>query len=177
MSDVCLAVNALFRAVCECKMNCDKKNLKWQLQFFTDLTHNKRALINSLALYEYYATCNVVITSDMLALMREFLLTYLGKYEEPNFNDVFINYANKTLKFVFASYERSSYTDNTSEIIKQVELDIAAVYQNNVFNIINQIIDQIPQPWDPIIVQIKNIQKYFKTGNMISKYNETLLGN
>jgi len=54
--EICTAVNALFRAVCELKLNNDKDSIKSQMQFFTDLQNNRRALVNSYSLYEYYSS-------------------------------------------------------------------------------------------------------------------------
>lgn len=173
--EVCTAVNALFRAVCELKLNSDKNTLKSQMQFLTDFHTNRRALVNSFVLYEYYTNDELSISKDELDLMREFLLTYLEKYEDSNVNNVIIGYSNKTLKFVFNSYERASKTNDTSTIIKSIELDIAKLYENSIFKIIDQITASLPQ--DPIIVQIRNIQKFFKSGNLTSRYNENILGN
>lgn len=173
--EICTAVNALFRAVCELKLNNDKDSIKSQMQFFTDLQNNRRALVNSYSLYEYCSSENIEISQDECDLMREFLLTYIGKYTETYINDVFINYVNRTLKFAFVSFERASKTNDTSDFIKELELDVLRVYQNSIFKIIDTIISGLPQ--DEIITKIKNLQNYFKTGNVSAKLNENILGN
>lgn len=173
--DVCSVVNALFRAVCDLKLNTDKNILKDQFTFNSDFTRNRRAIINSFVLYEYYSSDNLSITQDQLDLMREFIITYIGKYEDKNILDTLIYFSNNTLKFAFFSFERASKTNNTSDIIKEIEMDIARAYENSIFKIIDQITASLPQ--DETIVTIRNLQKYFRTGNLISKYNENNLGN
>lgn len=173
--EVCTAVNALFRAVCELKLTNSKNAIKSQMQFFRDLQINRRALVSSYVLYEYYSHDSITIAQDELDLMREFLLTYLEKYDDPNIVDVFVTLQNRTLKFIFSCYERASKTNNTSTVIKEIENDIAKVYENSIFKILDQITNSLPS--DDLITKIKNVQKYFKTGNLVAKYNENILGN
>lgn len=173
--EVCTAVNFLFKAVCELKMQNNTNIHKSQMQFFRDFHMNRRALISSCVLYEYYASDFLTITKDELDLMREFLLTYLEKFDDTNITDVFISFNNNTIKFVFTSFERASKTNNTNTIIMEIENDIARNYDNSVFKIIDKIISSLPQ--DNVITKIKNVQFHFKTGNLISKYNENILGN
>lgn len=173
--EICTAVNALFRTVCELKLNMDQNSLKSQMKFLTDLHTNRRALISSFVLYEYYSYDSFSLTKDEIDLMREFLLTYLGKFEDKDILDVFITTKNKSLRFAFVSFERASHTTGTMEVITEIENDISKLYDNSVFKIIDQIAATLPQ--DSIIVKIRNIQKLFKTGNLTSKYNENILGN
>jgi len=173
--EICTAVNALFRSVCELKINQNKNTLKSQMIFFRDLQVNRRAMINSFVLYEYYASEHITISQDELDLIREFVLTFLEKYDDPNILDVFVHFNNKTLKIIISSYERASKTNNTSIVLREIENDIAKLYENSVFKIIDQIIS--PLPTDPLVAKIKNIQKSFKSGNLVSKYNESILGN
>jgi len=173
--EICSAVNALFRAVCELKMNDDKNTTKSQMQFFADLTRCRRALVHSFILYEYFTYENLTITKDELDLMREFIITYLGKYDDPCILDVFLTYADKSLKFAIVCFERASKTNDTANTIREIELDITRVYENSVFKILEQIASSLPA--DETILKIKNLQKYFKNGNLISKFNENILGN
>lgn len=173
--EICTAVNALFRAVCDLKLQNNKNTLKSQMQFFRDFHYNRRAIINSFVLYEYYSNNIPNIAKDEIDLMREFLLTYLGKYDDSNLNDVFITVSPKSIKFAFASFERASCTNNTNNIINEIENDIARLYENSIFKMIDQITASLPV--DPMISKIKSVQLNFKTGNLISKYNENIIGN
>ena len=125
--EICTAVNALFRAVCQLKLQNDKNVLKSQMQFFTDFHTNRRALINSFVLYEYYSNSIPIISKDELDLMREFLLTYLGKFDDSNLNDVFISVTSKSMKFAFASFERASFTNDTTPLINEIENEIISI--------------------------------------------------
>ena len=155
-SDLCSMVNVLARAYCDLKNNnstCDKN----QLLFNTDFYVNKRIILFSLVNYEYTTTSNIIITRDELTIIREFLLTYITKFTSNTINDVYIH-----------------YTDS-SQTIKEIQNDIAANYENNIFKVIEMFFMNFPP--DSPITKIKNLYKYFQSGRNYAKYNINTLMN
>ena len=173
-SDLCSMVNILARAYCDLKNNnstCDKN----QLIFNTDFYVNKRIILFSLVNYEYTTTSNITITRDELAIIREFLLTYITKFTSNTINDVYIHYTGGCLIYSFVSYERSAVIADSSQTIKEIQNDIAANYENNIFKVIEMFFMNFPP--DSPITKIKNLYKYFQSGRNYSKYNINTLMN
>lgn len=174
-SDVCLMVNALARAFCDFKNSSNTDNLKNQLQFNTDYYCNNRLLIVSFINYEYSSNRNIFIGKNEQSILREFLLTYLEKFNNPNLFDIFISFQHCCLKVSIVSYERASATNDTSEVIKELENEISRAYENSIFLIIDNFLTNIPE--NSPICQIKNLKKCFNSGQYYSKYNCNFLAN
>lgn len=173
-SDLCSMVNILARAYCDLKNNNTSTD-KNQLIFQTDFYANKRIILFSLVNYEYKTSSNITISRDDLAIIREFLLTYITKYNSTTINDVYIHYTDGNLIYSFVSYERSAVIADSSETIKEVMNDIAINYENNIFRLIELFFMNFPP--DSPITKIKNLYKYFQSGRNYSKYNINSLMN
>jgi hypothetical protein len=173
-SDLCSMVNILTRAYCDLKNN----NLsvdKNQLIFQTDFYANKRIILFSLVNYEYKTTSNITITRDDLAIIREFLLTYITKFTSSTINDIFIHFTGGCLIYSFVAYERSAVIADSSQTIKEIQNDIAMNYENNIFKVIEMFFMNFPP--DSPITKIKNLYKYFQIGRNYSKHNINSLMN
>lgn len=173
-SDLCSMVNVLARAYCDLKNNNSSAD-KNQLIFQTDFYANKRIILFSLVNYEYTTTSNITITRDDLAIIREFLLTYITKFTSNTINDVYIHYTGGCLIYSFVSYERSAVIADSSQTIKEIQNDIATNYENNIFKVIELFFMNFPP--DSPITKIKNLYKYFQNGRNYSKYNINTLMN
>ena len=174
-SDVCNHVNVLTKAVCELQKNNNNNTLKSQLQFHTDFYANRRLIIVSLITFEYNASKYLHLTKDELDLIREFLLSYLQKYEDPNILDVFVSFCNNCLKISFVCYERASVTNDTSSTIQQLETEISRLYENNIFKILDSFISQLPA--DSNVNKMKTMNSYFTSGTYYTKMNINMLVN
>ena len=173
-SDLCSMVNILARAYCDLKINnssCDKN----QLIFQTDFYANKRIILFSLVNYEYTTTSNITISRDELAIIREFLLTYLTKFTSNTINDIYIHYTGGCLIYSFVSYERSAVIVDSCQTIKEIQTDIATNYENNIFKVIELFFMNFPP--DSPITKIKNLYKYFQSGKNYVKCNINSLMN
>jgi len=168
-------VNILTKAYCDLKLNNNCSIDKNQLIFQTDFYVNKRIILVSLVNYEYTTNSNISISRDELAIIREFLLTYITKFTSTTINDVFINYSGKCLIYSFVSYERSSVIADSSQTIKEIQNDIATNYENNIFKVIELFFMNFP-PNSPI-TKIKNLYTYFRIGKTNAKYNLNMLMN
>lgn len=173
-SDLCSMVNILARAYCDLKNNNSSAD-KQQLIFQTDFYQNKRIILFSLVNYEYTTTSNITITRDDLAIIREFLLTYITKFTSSTINDVFIHFTGSCLIYSFVAYERSAVIADSSQVIKEIQNDIAMNYENNIFKVIEMFFMNFPP--DSPITKIKNLYKYFQSGRNYSKYNINSLMN
>jgi hypothetical protein len=173
-SDLCSMVNILARAYCDLKNNKTSTD-KNQLIFQTDFYANKRIILFSLVNYEYKSSSSITISRDDLAIIREFLLTYITKYNSTTINDVYIHYTDGRLIYSFVSYERSAVIVDSSETIKEILNDIAINYENNIFKLIELFFMNFPP--DSPITKIKNLYKYFQSGRNYSKYNINSLMN
>lgn len=174
-SELCSMVNILTKAYCDLKLNNNCSIDKNQLIFQTDFYVNKRIILVSLVNYEYTTNSNISISRDELAIIREFLLTYITKFTSTTINDVFINYSGKCLTYSFVSYERSSVVADSSQTIKEIQNDIATNYENNIFKVIELFFMNFP-PNSPI-TKIKNLYTYFRIGKNYAKYNLNMLMN
>lgn len=173
-SDLCSMVNILAKGYCELKNNnssCDKN----QLIFQTDFYINKRLILFSLVNYEYKTYSNIIISRDELAILRDFLLTYLSKFTSNTINDVYIHYTSGCLIYSFVSYERSAIISDSSLKIKEIQNDIAINYENNIFKIIELYLSNLSN--NSQINKIQNLYKFFKIGKNYSKYNINSLMN
>ena len=168
-------VNILTKAYCDLKLNNNCSIDKNQLIFQTDFYVNKRIILVSLVNYEYTTNSNISISRDELAIIREFLLTYITKFTSNTINDIFINYSDKCLIYSFVSYERSSVIADSSQTIKEIQNDIATNYENNIFKVIELFFMNFP-PNSPI-TKIKNLYTYFRIGKTNAKYNLNMLMN
>ena len=173
-SDLCSMVNILTRAYCDLKNNNSSVD-NHQLIFQTDFYQNKRIILFSLVNYEYTTTSNITITRDELAIIREFLLTYITKFTSSTINDVFINFTGGSLNYSFVAYERSAVIADSSQVIKEIKNDIAMNYENNIFKVIEMFFMNFPP--DSAITKIKNLYKYFQSGRNYSKNNINSLMN
>jgi hypothetical protein len=167
-------VNILARAYCDLKMNNSSAD-KNQLIFQTDFYVNKRIILASLVNYEYTTTSNITISRDELAIIREFLLTYITKFTSNTINDVYIHYTGGCLIYSFVSYERSAVIADSSQTIKDIQNDIATNYENNIFKVIELFFMNFPP--DSPITKIKNLHNHFRIGRNYAKYNLNMLMN
>jgi hypothetical protein len=174
-SDLCSMVNILAKGYCELKNNNNSSCDKNQLFFQTDFYINKRLILFSLVNYEYKTYSNVTITRDELAILRDFLLSYISKFTSNTINDVCIHYTSGCLIYSFVSYERSSIISDTSLKIKEIQNDIAVNYENNIFKIIESFFINLPTNYQ--INKIQNLYKFFKIGKNYAKYNNNSLMN
>ena len=158
-SDLCSMVNILTRAYCDLKMNNSSAD-KNQLLFQTDFYANKRIILASLVNYEYTTNSNITISRDELAIIREFLLTYITKFTSNTINDVYIHYTGGCLIYSFVSYERSAVIADSSQTIKDIQNDIATNYENNIFKVID---DPKSLPKDQYKVPLDEFEKKTKT--------------
>lgn len=168
-SEICGVVNALTRTVTDLQIN--SQNFSKDLCIFnTDFYKNRRLILFSFLIYDYITTDCVKITCDELDIMREFLLTYIEKFQcTGNIGTVFISYVNKRLRFCFCYYERASKTSDTCDILKQIEEEINTVYDGSIFKLLQPFFNNIP-PNTPIS-NIKNLHLYFKEGYYYLKCN------
>ena len=173
-SDLCSMVNILTRAYCDLKMNNSSAD-KNQLLFQTDFYANKRIILASLVNYEYTTNSNITISRDELAIIREFLLTYITKFTSNTINDVYIHFTGGCLIYSFVSYERSSVIADSSQTIKDIQNDIATNYENNIFKVIELFFMNFPP--DSPITKIKNLHNHFRIGRNYAKYNLNMLMN
>jgi hypothetical protein len=173
-TDLCSMVNILARAYCDLKNNNSTSD-KNQLIFNSDFYVNKRIILYSLVNYEYTTTSNIIITRDELAIIREFLLTYITKFNSSIINDVYIHYTDRCLIYSFVAYERSAEIADSSQVIKEIQNDIAANYENNIFKVIEMFFMNFPP--DSPITKIKNLYKNFQSGRNYAKYNINSLMN
>ena len=173
-SDLCSMVNILARAYCDLKNNNSSVD-KNQLIFQTDFYSNKRIILFSLVNYEYKTTSNIAISRDELAIIREFLLTYITKFTSNTINDVYIHYTEGCLIYSFVSYERSAIIADSCQTIKDIQNDIAINYENNIFKLIELFFMNFPP--DSPITKIKNLYKYFQIGRNYVKCNINSLMN
>ena len=160
-SDLCSMINVLAKGYCELKNN-NSSNDKSQLFFQTDFFINKRLILFSLVNYEYKTYSNITISRDELAILRDFLLTYLSKFTSNTINDIYIHFTSGCLIYSFVSYERSAIISDSSLKIKEIQNDIAINYENNIFKIIELFFINLPN--SSLINKIKNLYKYFKIG-------------
>jgi len=172
---ICYVVNSLTKAVCDLKTNNKNDLIKSQTLFNTDFYANRRLITVSLVTYEYYTNEVVSLSRDEIDLIREYLLTYLDKYDEPHINDIFVSFGNNTFKTSFVSYERASKSPDSSIVIKSIESDISNVYENSIFKILLQFLSSLPQ--EAPLQNIKNLPNYFKSGNYFTKFNVNMLVN
>jgi hypothetical protein len=129
----------------------------------------------SLVNYEYTTTSNITISRDELAIIREFLLTYITKFTSNNINDIYIHFKEGCLIYSFVSYERSSVIADSSQLIKDIQNDIATNYENNIFKVIELFFINFPP--DSPITKIKNLYNHFRIGRNYAKYNLNILMN
>ena len=174
-SDVCSMVNSLARALCDLKQNNDTNALKNQMQFNTDFYANRRMITISFLTFEYSTNSHVYITKDELDIIREFLLTYMEKFTNPNISDVFVSFCNCCLKISFVSYERTSATNDTCQIIQDIETEITRLYENNIFKILCDFLNNIPI--EGPVQKIKCLHNHFHNGTYYSKCNLNMLVN
>ena len=174
-SDVCNHVNLLTKAVCELQKNNNNNTLKSQMQFNTDFYANRRLIIVSFITFEYNASKSLHITKDELDLIREFLISYLQKYEDTNLLDVFVSFCNNCLKISFVCFERASASSDTSPTIQDLETEITRLYENNIFKILESFISQIPA--DSNVNKMKTMSTNFTSGTYFSKMNVNMLVN
>lgn len=174
-SDVCYMVNSLAKALCDLKKNNDTNSLKYQMQFNTDFYANRRMIIVSFLTFEYSTNKHIYITKDELDIIREFLLTYIEKFLDPNLSDVFVSFSNCCLKISFVSYERTSATNDTSQIIMEIEKEITQLYENNIFKILSDFLNNITV--EGPVQKIKNLHSNFNNGTYYTKYNLNMLAN
>jgi hypothetical protein len=173
-SDLCSMVNILARAYCDLKNNNSSADQN-QLIFQTDFYANKRIILFSLVNYEYTTNSNISISRDELAIIREFLLTYISKFNSNTINDVYIHFTGGCLIYSFVSYERSAVIVDSSKTIKEIQNDIAINYENNIFKVIELFFMNFPP--DSPITKIKNLYKYFQSAKINAKYNINSLMN
>ena len=168
-SEICGVVNALTRTVTDLQIN--SQNFSKDLCIFnTDFYKNRRLILFSFLIYDYITTDCVTITCDELDIMREFLLTYIEKFQcTGNIGTVFISYVNKRLRFCFCYYERASKTSETCDTLKQIEEEINTIYDGSIFKLLQPFFNNIP-PNTPIS-NIKNLYLYFKEGYYYLKCN------
>jgi hypothetical protein len=174
-SDLCFTVNTLSKALCDLKKNNDTNALKYQLQFNTDFYANRRMITMSFLTFEYSTNCHVYISKDELDIIREFLLTYMEKFTNPNLSDVFISFCNCCLKISFVSYERTSATNDTCQVIQEIENEITRLYENNIFKILSDFLNNIQI--ENSVQKIKCLHKYFNSGTYYTKCNVNMLVN
>jgi len=174
-SDVCSTINVLAKALCDLKQNNDTNALKNQLQFNTDFYANRRMITISFLTFEYSTNSNVYISRDELDIIREFLLTYMEKFTNPNLSDVFVSFCHCCLKISFVSYERTSATNDTCQIITDIENEITRLYENNIFKILCDFLNNIPISGP--VQKIKCLHKHFHNGTYYSKCNLNMLVN
>ena len=168
-SEICGVVNALTRTVFDLQLN--SQNFSKDLCIFnTDFYKNRRLILFSFLTYDYITTECVRITCDELDIMREFLLTYIEKFQcTGNIGTVFISYVNKRLRFCFCYYERASKTSETCDTLKLIEEEINTVFDGSIFRLLQPFFNNIP-PNTPISI-IKNLHLYFKEGCYYLKCN------
>jgi hypothetical protein len=168
-SEICGVVNALTRTVFDLQLN--SQNFSKDLCIFnTDFYKNRRLILFSFLTYDYITTECVKITCDELDIMREFLLTYIEKFQcTGNIGTVFISYVNKRLRFCFCYYERASKTSETCDTLKLIEEEINTVFDGSIFKLLQPFFNNIP-PNTPIS-NIKNLHLYFKEGYYYLKCN------
>jgi hypothetical protein len=168
-SEICGVVNALTRTVFDLQLN--SQNFSKDLCIFnTDFYKNRRIILFSFLTYEYITKDCVNITCDELDIMREFLLTYIEKFQcTSNIGTVFISYVCKKLRFCFCYYERASKTTETCDTLKLIEEEINTVFDGSIFKLLQPFLNNIP-PNTPIS-NIKNLNLYFKEGYYYLKCN------
>lgn len=174
-SDLCFTVNTLSKALCDLKKNNDTNALKYQLQFNTDFYANRRMITMSFLTFEYSTSRQIYISKDELDIIREFLLTYMEKFTNPNLSDVFVSFCHCCLKISFVSYERTSATNDTCSIIQEIENEITRLYENNIFKILCEFLNNI-QVEGPV-QKIKSLHNNFKCGTYYTKCNINMLVN
>jgi len=89
-SDLCITINSLSQAVCNLKTNNETAALKSQMKFHTDFFANRRLITVSFITFEYFTNQHISIVKEEQEFIREFLLTFLEKYDDPHLHDVFI---------------------------------------------------------------------------------------
>ncbi len=168
-SEICGVVNALTRTVSDLQIN--SINFSKDLCIFnTDFYKNRRLILFSFLTYDYITKDCVKITCDELDIMREFLLTYIEKFQcTSNIGTVFISYVCKRLRFCFCYYERASKTSETCDTLKLIEEEINTVFDGSIFKLLQPFFNNIP-PNTPLS-NIKNLHLYFKEGYYYLKCN------
>lgn len=168
-SEICGVVNALTRTVFDLQLNSQHFS-KDLCIFNTDFYKNRRLILFSFLTYDYITTDCVKITCDELDIMREFLLTYIEKFQcTSNIGTVFISYVCKRLRFCFCYYQRASKTSETCDTLKLIEEEINTVFDGSIFKLLQPFFNNIP-PNTPIS-NIKNLHLYFKEGYYYLKCN------
>jgi len=168
-SEICGVVNALTRTVSDLQIN--SQNFSKELCIFnTDFYKNRRLILFSFLTYDYTTKDCVKITCDELDIMREFLLTYIEKFQcTGNIGTVFISYTCNRLRFCFCYYERASKTSETCDTLKIIEEEINTVFDGSIFKLLQPFFNNIP-PNTPLS-NIKNLHLYFKEGCYYLKCN------